>query len=332
MKTKLMTTSLLLSLLAGAGSLTSCSSKEQVLIYSTGEEERIAFVQEELNKQFPNYDIIIQEKSTAALVTDLQGQGVDTDCDIIHELEITNMEILLQSNPNFFYSLDEYDFNKFTNEVLPYNHKKYAPQCITYCALVYNKSVLQANQIAEPTTYDDLLNTKYKNLISMPNPKTSGTGYAFYNGLVSTLGKTDAMSYFSSLNSNIKEYTTSGSTPIKEVQRGNIAAGFAMVWQCEEYCKANPDMGYTTLNLGCPYNLYDMAVINGHQERPAVKEVFDYIFNDLNQRDIERFIPDPAYKNYTPVDSTYPTNLTSMTMNGIADPSYKTNLLNEWPF
>ncbi len=329
------TVSIILSavIVLGLFSCCGCTKKrEQILIYSTGEEERIAFVQEKLNEKFPNYDIIIQEIGTGALVSKLQGEGVDTDCDIIHELEITNMEILLDSNPEFFYDLKDYDFSKFSDTVLPYSHKKYAPQCMTYCSVVYNTKVLADNGLDVPKTYEDLLKPEYKNLISIPNPKSSGTGYAFYNGLISTLGEEKATEYFDKLNGNIKEYSTSGSTPIKSVDRGEIAVGFAMLWQCVEYCANNKDLGYTSLDMGSPYNLYDMAVINGHEKRECVVEVFDYIFNELNQIDIEKFIPDSTYKNYSPENADYPKDITPIKMNGVCDPSYKENLLDMWKY
>lgn len=324
-----------LSALAATGALgiIGCSNqnqKEQVLIYSTAEEERIAFMQDELKAKFPNYRIVIQEIGTGALVSKMQGEGTRTECDIIHELEITNMETLLTNEPNLFYSLDEYDFDKFSETVLPYNHRKYAPECMTYCAVVYNKKVLESKGLDVPTTYNDLLNSKYKGLISMPNPKSSGTGYAFYNGLVSALGNDVAMEYFDNLDKNIKEYTTSGSTPIKSADRGEIAVGFAMLWQCVEYSKNNSDLGFTYLDLGCPYNLYDMAVINGHEKRTAVKEVFDYIFNELNQKDVEKFVPDACYKVMTPEIEGYPTDVTPIEMKGVCDPAYKKSLLDAW--
>lgn len=314
-------------------SLFGCGDKkERILIYSTGEEERIAFMQEDLNKKFPNYEIIIQEIGTGALVSKLQGEGTNTDCDIIHELEITNMETLLKSNPDFFYSLDDYDFSRFTDIALPYEHKKYAPEVSTYCAIVYNKKVLSNKGLSIPQTYEDLLETKYKNLISMPNPKSSGTGYAFYNGLVATWGKDKAMKYFDALNENIKEYTTSGSTPIKSVDRGEIAVGFAMLWQCVEYSNKNSDLAYTFLDEGCPYNLYDMAIINGHEKRACVKEVFDYIFNDLNKKDVDKYIPDCTYKDSIPSVANYPSDIPAMTMAGVCNPDYKQQLLDEWKY
>ena len=331
MKKSLVTLSTSALVLAAVSGLTSCGpQKEQILIYSTAESERVEFTRRELNAKFPEYDIILQEIGTGALVSKLQAEGRSTDCDIIHELEITNMETLLKQDADFFYTLSDYDFTKFTDKNLPKNHKKYAPECMNHCAVIYNKKVLSDRGLDVPETYEDLLKPQYKDLISMPNPKSSGTGYAFFNGLVSEMGETDAIDYFNSLKTNIKEFTTSGSTPIKGVDRGEIAIGFAMLWQCVEYKADNSNLEFTYLGRDLPYNLYQMAVINGKQERSCVKEVFDYIFNDLNKRQVEKFMPEPVYKEFTPENPEYPTDFESINMVGIADPDYKADLLDKW--
>lgn len=321
---------IMVTLILSSMVLSSCSGKEQILIYASSEEERIAFIQEELNKQFPDYDIIVQYQGTGALVSKLQGEGVDTDCDIIYELEANNMELLLDKDENFFADLSDYDFTQFTDAAISYGHKKYAPSCMTYGAVIINEKVLKDNNVAIPTTYTDLLKPEYKNLISMPNPKSSGTGYLFYNGLVSTLGEEAALDYFNSLNANISEFTSSGSGPLKAVDRGEIGIGLGMLWQAVLYSNNNENLSYTFLDHGAPSNLYVMAMINGHDERECVKEVFNYIFNTLNKKQMEKFLPDPIYKEYTPEDSKYPVNVPAIEMKGLFDPEYKQNLLDKW--
>ncbi len=320
---------------------TGCSgNNKRILIYATAEEERIAYVQEELNKKFPDYEIVIQYSGTGALVSKLQGEGPETDCDIIFELEANNMEKLMKQDANFFYELKDYDFSQFTDAATSYGHKYYAPTCMTYGGVVINKKVLADAGVPVPTTYADLLNPAYHDLIEMPNPKASGTGYLFYNGVVShnyatnggnlAQAKADALTYFNSLSANVKEFTSSGSAPIKAANRGDIGVGLAMLWQCVEYGHNNADLDYTFLDYGAPSNLYVMSIINGHEKRKPVKEVFDYLFNELNKKEVEKFVPDPIYKEFTPEDSTYPTGVSAIEMHGLYDPEYKADLLDSW--
>lgn len=313
--------------------LSSCSSKEQVLIYASTEEERIAQLDSDLSAKFPQYNIIIQYVGTGELVTRLMGEGTNTECDIFYDLESTNAEILRQNNPNLFADLSNYDFSIYDDSVIEYtvNHKDFIPELKTAGAIIYNKDVLARNNLSVPTTYEELLDLKYKGLISMPNPKSSGTGYMFYNGLASLDGLDDSYDYFTKLSANVKEFTSSGSAPMKAVERGETAIGFGMLWQIVGYCNTNKNLGFTFLDKGAPFNLYTMGIINGKQERTAVKEIFDFFYTEQNQKMTTKFTPDKIYKNQVETEiPNYPTSVSEITMNGLFDPSYKQNLLDKW--
>lgn len=59
-------------------------------------------------------------------------------------------------------------------------------------------------------------------MISMPNPKASGTGYIFYLNLVNEWGEEKTLAYFDSLAENISGagFTSSGSGPVQALKMG----------------------------------------------------------------------------------------------------------------
>ena len=337
MKKKLLLCSLLPLV---ASTLTGCNQKETIVLCGTMEDERIAFIQDLVSKKFPEYNVVIQYMGTGAMVSKFKGEGKNTDIDIIYEIEANSVEIISQTHNDMFYEMNEFDFSKFNDSAISYGHKRYAPECFTYGAIAINKKVLSDRGIAIPTTYEDLLNPIYKDLIEMPNPKSSGTGYLFYNGVVSYLTQkyngdksralSEAITYFEALNSNIKEFTSSGLTPIKSVDRGEVAIGFANLYQCVEFMRSNSDLDYTFLDYGAPSNLYVSTIIKGKETRKSVMDVWTYIFDEVNQKQVEKFIPDPLYKNMTPEDPNYPTEINAITMQGLFDPVYKNELLDAW--
>ena len=326
---------LVLVLLVSVTSLLSACSKnsKKVVIYTAAEEERIEYLQKELNAKFPEYEIIFQSIGTGALVSKLQAEGKSTECDIFYDLEATNAEIILNGNKDLFYDLSEYDFSIYDSSVTGYtaNHHKYAVNGKTDGTIVVNKKVLEQNGCAIPTTYDDLLKSEYKDLITMPSPKSSGTGYAFYNGLVSSMGQDAALTYFAELDKNMKEYTTSGSAPIKAVNKGEVAIGVGLLWQCVDYANKNSDLEVVFLNNEASYNLFTMGIISGKETKAAVKDVFDYLYKELNKVQCEKFNPDKIYVNQGKAEiANYPTNFTEIRMTGVFDFQYKQGLLDKW--
>ena len=327
--------------------LTGCGGNKTIYIFTAHEENRIQLFNKELKEKFPNYNIQVVSKTTGALMSELQAQGTKTTCDIFVGIEITNAEILLKGNPDLFADLSDYDTSHYVDEVLEYQkditlkdgsvrkgHKKYHIQDKEAGCIVYSKSLVGDNV---PTSYDDLLDASYKGKIIMPNPKSSGTGYYFYNGLASLNGKEAALSYFNSLNANIKEWSSSGSGPVKGVDKKEIAVGLGMHFQAVEYANKNSDIGITYFAEGSPYTLYTMGMINGKEKNATVKEVYDYFFNYVNYLDNCQIVPETIYKPEfaKPVivenwksPSDYGVDYTQM--QNLLDPDYKNELLDAW--
>ena len=332
-----------------ASTLTACggSGKKTVYIFTAHEENRIQLYNKELKEHFPDYNIQVVSKTTGALMSELQASGTKTQCDIFVGIEITNAEILLQGNANLFADLSDYDTSHYVDEVLQYQndvvlkdgstrkgHKKYHIQDKEAGCIVYSKSKVGDDV---PTSYQDLLDPKYKNSIIMPNPKSSGTGYYFYNGLASLNGKEDALAYFKELDKNVKEWSSSGSGPVKGIDRKEISVGLGMHFQAVEYANKNPDIGITYFAEGSPYTLYTMGMINGKEKKAEVKEVYDYFFSYVNYLDNSQIVPETIYKSEfaKPVTvenwkspSDYGVDYTAM--QNLLDPNYKNELLDSW--
>lgn len=337
MKKLLAITTLAVSLFCMTFGLAGCGkSANKVVIYTAAEEERIQYLQQELKTKFPQYEVVFQSLGTGNLVSKLQAEGKSTECDIFYDLEATNAEIILNSNSDLFYDLGtDYDFSIYDSSVMGYaaNHHKYAVNGKTDGTIVVNKEELEKHGCEIPTTYADLLKPEYKDLITMPNPKSSGTGYAFYNGLVSSMGESEALEYFEKLNSNMKEYTTSGSAPIKSVNKGEVAIGVGLLWQCVDYANKNDKLEVVFLNNEASYNLFTMGIISGKETKQATKDVFTYLFNELNKVQCEKYNPDKIYVNQGKAEiPNYPTGFSEIEMKGLFDYKYKQDLLDKWRY
>ena len=327
--------------LAGCGSTdnqdstSSTTGKDRVVIYTAAEDERIAYIQEGLDKQFPDTEIVIQSLGTGQLLSKLQAEGKDSDCDIFYDLEVVNAEIILNAAPDLFVDLSDYDFSIYDPSVTGYTdrHHKYAVNGKTAGAFLVNTKMLEEKGLPIPTTYEDMLKPEYAGLISMPSPKSSGTGYSYYNGMVTILGEETAMKYFEELNPNIKEYTTSGSAPAKAAVRGDVAIAYGLLWQCVNYANENEGLTVVVPEQGLAFDLFTMGMISGHETKGSVKEVFTYLYNELNKPQCAKFNPDKIYADMPAAEiQNYPENYKEITMAGLFDFQYKQDLLDKWKY
>lgn len=327
--------------LAGCGSnkaqnnTSASTGKDRVVIYTASEDERIVYIQEELDKQFPDTEIVLQSLGTGQLLSKLQAEGKNGDCDIFYDLEVVNAEIILNASPDLFVDLSDYDFSIYDPSVTGYTdrHHKYAVNGKTAGAFLVNTKMLEEKGLPIPATYDDMLKPEYAGLISMPSPKSSGTGYSYYNGMVTILGEEAAMKYFEELNPNIKEYTTSGSAPAKAAVRGDVAIAYGLLWQCVNYANENEGLTVVVPEQGLAFDLFTMGMISGHETKGSVKEVFTYLYNELNKPQCAKFNPDKIYADMPAAEiQNYPENYKEITMAGLFDFQYKQDLLDKWKY
>ncbi len=314
---------------------TTTSRKDRVVIYTAAEDERIAYLQEELDKKFPNVEIVIQSLGTGQLLSKLQAEGKNSDCDIFYDLEVVNAEIILNASPDLFVDLSDYDFSIYDSSVTGYTdrHHKYAVNGKTAGAFLVNTKMLEEKDLPIPQTYEDMLDPQYAGLISMPSPKSSGTGYSYYNGMVTILDEEEGLAYFETLNPNIKEYTTSGSAPAKAAVRGDVAIAYGLLWQCVNYANENEGMTVVVPDQGLAFDLFTMGMISGHETKGSVKEVFTYLYNELNKPQCAKFNPDKIYVDMPASEiQNYPASYDEITMAGLFDFEYKQNLLDKWKY
>jgi len=308
---------------------------ERVVIYTAAEDERIAYLQEGLNRQFPDIEIVIQSLGTGQLLSKLQAEGRGGDCDIFYDLEAVNAEIILNSDPELFADLSEYDFSIYDSSVTGYTerHHRYAVNGKTAGAFLVNQAALEEKGLAVPETYEDMLKPEYAEMIAMPSPMSSGTGYSYYNGMVTLLGEEAGLKYFDDLYPNIMEYTTSGSAPAKSAVRGDAAIAYGLLWQCVQYANENEGLVVVIPEQGLAFDLFTMGMISGHETRPAVKEVFSYLYNELNRPQCARFNPDRIYTDMPAAEiPNYPAGYSEIPMEGLFDFQYKQNLLDQWMY
>lgn len=313
---------LLMTMLSGCG-----SSKERILIYSAAEDYRIEYMQQRLNEEFPEYDITIEYMSTGNMAAKLLSEGTQTECDIVHDMEYGYMAQLDEEGT--FADLSSYDTSIYVDDMVLSSN--YLPEIRVGGAIIVNSEVLAEKGLEVPTCYEDLLKPEYKGLISMPNPKSSGTGYIFLKGLVNAWGEDAAFEYFEKLTPNVLQYTSSGSGPVNALVQGEVAIGLGMTSQAVTQINEGAPLEIIFFEEGSPYTIYGQSIIAGKDNRACVKEVFDFMVNTFNYENVEKYFPEKIYTDIDYVVENYPENIiySDMSNNGIEE---KERLLEKWTY
>ena len=298
----------------------------KVVIYSGAEEYRNEYFLKRLNEEFPDYDITIEYMPTGNLAAKLAAEGTDTDMDIFYDLDFSYAGLVEQ----YLADVSEYDQSVFVDDC-KVESGKYLAATRNGGAIIINPDVLAEKGLAEPTCYEDLIKPEYKGLVSMPDPKSSGTGYMFVKSLVNAWGEDEAFDYFSKLGENILQFTSSGSGPVNALVQGEAAIGLGMTAQAVTAINEGANLKILFFEEGSPYSLYGYAIPDGKQDRPEVKAVFDFFYNTLVREDKELYYPEQVFVDQTNTIENYPTDIQYADMHDNTTEE-KERLLEKWEF
>ena len=304
--------------------LTGCVNKEKVVIYSCMEENRNQALKEELKKEFKDINVVVQSISTGNVAAKIKNEGKNIEADIILDLETSHMSNL----KNNFSDLSNFDTSIYLDNIP--NTNKYFIFSKQTSNLIIDKRYFEQNKLEIPSTYEDLLKNEYKNIIAMPDPKTSGTGYAFFLNVVNIMGEEKALEYFEKLNKNIREYTASGSGPTNLLKQGEIAIAMGMTSQGVAAINEGYNFEIVPLKTGTVYNTTSFGIINGKETDENVIKVFDFLLNKFNKYDKEHFLPDKILKEQETFIDNYPSNLKDANMKDIDNIERKNYLTELW--
>lgn len=307
--------------------LTGCSGQKEdntVVIYSSGEDYRNEYYLARLREQFPDYNITLEYMESGNHAAKLLAEGVDTECDITLDLEYGYME----KCRDFLAVMSDYDISVFTEDLQDANQQIF-PELRNSGAIIINMDLLAEKGLAEPSCYEDLLKPEYKGLISMPSPKSSGTGYIFLKSLVNSMGEEEAFAYFDALSENILQYTSSGSGPVNNLVSGEAVIGLGMTAQAVTQINEGINLKIVYFEEGAPWNAYGYGIIKGKETKECVREVFDFLYSTLIKEDCEKFFPEQIYKDTTFEVENYPASIVyaEMSNNTTAE---KERLLEKW--
>lgn len=304
-------------------------AKDTIVVCASAEQFRNDALQEQLAEKFPEYNVVVKYMPTGNAAAKVLAEGEKTEIDIIVGLETGYLNKLKDNlaDVSKYSHVDYVDgLGLADNDNLWVTWEKQAG------AIIVNTEILNKYGLEAPKTYDDLLKPEYKGLVAMPNPNSSGTGYFFYKNWVNEWGDEGALEYVDKLYPNVKQFTSSGSGPIKLLKQGEIAVGLALTFQAVQESNDGQPFEIIFPPEGSPYSLTGSTIVKGHDSKKGVEEVFEFIANDFLKYDKENFSPEMIYEGQSHKIENYPTDYKYADMTGIQDAAEKDRLKKLWKY
>ena len=307
--------------------ITTTKNDNCIIVYSSMEQFRNDALQKQLNEQFPDLDVYVMYMSTAKAAAKLSIEGPGSDADIVVGLESAYMTKVEE------HMVDVSSFSKLEYEDdMVVESGRYLIWERQAGSIIVNKTILEKEGLPMPKTYEDLLNPVYKNYIAMPDPKSSGTGFFFFKNLVNVMGEDEAFAYIDELAKNVKQFTESGSGPVKLLIQGEIAVGLGLTFQGVNEFNNGNEFVLIEPEYGSPFSLTATSMLEGRQNDEDIVRVFEFIANDYMIYDKMYGSPEKVLKEQVNGVENYPKDIKYADMTGIDDIEEKERLLAKWKY
>ena len=311
-------------------SFVSCNKKNNtIVIYSCAEDYRNEYYLAELQKQFPDINFVLDYQGSGAAAAKLKAEGETTQGDILLSWDYTYFDMLT----DYLADMSYFDYSIFLDDMLVPS-KKYVGECRNSGAVVINTELLKEKGLAEPTSYEDLIKPEFKGLLSMPNPKSSGTGYMFLKNLVNAWGEDKAFEYFDKFAENIVQFTSSGSGPINALVQKEAAVALGMTAQAVTMINEGAPLKIIFFEEGVPFSRYGHAMTKKAESKEnyeTIKEVFDYLVKVVTPACDALYFPEQVFVDKLFTLKNYPTDIPYGDMSNNTTEE-KTRLLGKWKY
>lgn len=265
-----------------AGADTSSEEENVLNVYTALEDEQVTDYLEEFKELHPDVTVNVTRESTGVITSRLLAEKDNPVADVVWGLSATSLLVLKQEGMLEPYAPEGVD------RILPqFKDTDETPSWVGIdaweTAWIVNKEVLKSHGIdTVPTSYQDLLDPKYKGLIAMSNPASSGTGLLTVNGILTLYGEEEGWNYLDELDKNVAVYMHSGSQPAKETAAGEYGIGISFGYRCLQSAEeVGSDICEAVFpEEGSGWDMEANALIKKANEKDIAKEFLDWAISD----------------------------------------------------
>ena len=141
-----------------------------------------------------------------------------------------------------------------------------------------NKKFLADNKLAAPTSWNDLLNPAYANMLQMADARTSGTAVTRIFSVLEVNGRNEekAFDFLKKMRKSIQTYTKSGGGGTLPVGLGQAAGGIFFIVDALDTKAKGYDVEISFPKEGIGTAAEGIAIVKGAKNPDAAKKLIDW--------------------------------------------------------
>ena len=296
------------ALCLGIATAAAAQGRTRLTVYSALENEQLTPFKTAIEKAVPEVEVDWVRDSTGVITARLLAEKDNPKADLVLGLAASSMLVFEQAG-----MLDPY-VPAGSDQLRAQFRDSSEPRTWTgmdaFLGVVcFNTVEAKKAGLAQPTSWQDLLDPKYRGQLVMPHPASSGTGYLTVAGWIQTMGAQSAWSYMDALHQNIAVYTHSGSAPCVQAAKGERLIGIGLDTRgASEKTKGAP-LELVIPKEGLGWELEVTAIVKGTKNLDAAKKLADWAASKKANELYAKTYPIVAYPGVANTPPNYPPNL-----------------------
>lgn len=246
---------------------------QSITVYTSYEEDEAAAFLAAAKKDLPDIDVKMLRLSTGDLAARILAESANPQHDVVWGWAVTNM-----IDPRILALLEPYEPKGIDKVNAQFRDpgKKWFAVTGYMAAFCVNNERLKAKNLPMPTSWEDLLDPRFKGEVVMPNPASSGTGYLQIASIIQQRGEAKGWEYLKGLDKNIAQYIKSGSRPCNVASSGEFAVGASFALRAIKNVAEGFPITMVIPKEGAGNELEANALVAGSKKKDAAKRFLDW--------------------------------------------------------
>lgn len=187
--------------------------------------------------------------------------------------------------------------------------------------------------IEAPKGWFDIIDSRYRGLVRVANPNTSGTAYNVVTTILHLFGENEDLTftYLEYLDKNVNMYTRSGSAGGKDAAIGETTIAIGYLHDLIRLQKNGAPIEITIPEEGTGFEIASMSLIKGGKEPLEAKKLYNFILGEDAQEIIAKWFVIPLSPEAPKDKVEIPLEeINTIEQDFVWDAANRERLLNRW--
>ncbi|HWP16801.1 MAG TPA: putative 2-aminoethylphosphonate ABC transporter substrate-binding protein [Xanthobacteraceae bacterium] len=283
------------------------AQRTKVTVYTAIENDQLGPFKQAIEAAVPEVEVVWVRDSTGVITARFLAEKDNPRADVVLGLAVTSLihfeklGLMETYEPKGASALKA----NYRDSTPPYT---WTGMDAYLSALCFNTVEGKKNNVAVPTSWQDITKPEYKGKLVMPHPASSGTGYLTVAAWIQLMGEKAAWEFMDKVHENIAVYTHSGSAPCVQAAKGERMAGIGFDMRGAREKTQGAPIDIVLPKEGAGWDLEATGIVKGTKHLDLAKKVADWGASKGASELYSKYyalVAEPSVKNIPP---NYPPN------------------------